>query len=127
MEKKIIRTVKTVKPAAKATTPTPTNITTAEDFAAMVRDQYNASNEKSITKGEVVAVVKAIADSFTKFATSTDADKATCVLPGIGRFTVFEKKSYEATNPKTKEKIVVPAKKRVSFKVFPAVVKTINE
>jgi len=124
--KKIIKKTAEKTTAVKASAATKANITNVEDFYALVRDQYNATNEKKITKEEVSKVMTAFAESFTKFAAGSDADKATCILPGIGRFSVNVQAAREGVNPKTSEKIQIPAKKRVSFKAFPRFSDTIN-
>jgi len=128
MAKKVIKkTVKSTETkAVTAAKELPANITNIEDFASMIKEQYNATNEKKITKEEVIKVMNAFAESFTTFATKSDSDLATCILPTIGRFKVYVQKSYEATNPKTGEKVTVPTKKRISFKAFPRFVDGIN-
>jgi len=128
--KKIIK--KTASAAPKAATKATVkavdkaNITNVEDFYGLVRDQYNATNEKKITKDEVNKVMTAFSEAFGKFATNSDADKTTCILPGIGRFSVFVQKERDGVNPKTGEKIKIAAKKRVSFKTFPRFSDVIN-
>lgn len=125
MAKKIIKKAATT--TTKATTAAKkTDITNIEDLYSIIRDQYNATNEKKITKEEVSNVMAAFTSSFTSFAENSDADKATCILPGIGRFKVYVQAAHQATNPKTGEKIDVPAKKRLSFKPFPKFVDAIN-
>lgn len=127
MAKKVIKktstTTKTTPVAAKALS----NITNVEDFNTMIRDKYNETNEKKITKEEVSKVMKAFTDAFVNFASTVSSDEATCVLPAIGRFKVKSQPEHEGINPKTGEKITVAAKKRVSFKPFPKFVDTINE
>lgn len=126
MAKKVIK--KAAAPAAtKVEAKKLANITNVEDFNAMVRDQYNATNDDKVTKETVSKVMKAFADAFTSFATTMEADEATCVLPAVGRFKVKTQAEHEAINPKTKAKITVAAKKRVTFKAFPKFVEAINE
>jgi len=129
MATKIIKKVS--KPAAteekKATVSTKTNITNIDDLCVLVRDTYNAKNDKKITKDEVSKVLNAFSESFSTFAKTTDADKATFILPGIGRFSVNEQKERPGVNPKTGAKITIPAKKRVSLKVFPKFSEEINK
>jgi nucleoid DNA-binding protein len=127
--KKIIKkaaTTATTETKATASTVKPSNITNVEDFYAMIRDQYNATNEKKITKEEVSKVIQAFSESFTEYAKSSTSDETTCILPSIGRFKIKVKESYEATNPKTGDKVTVPAKKRISFKAFPRFSDSIN-
>lgn len=122
--KKIIK--KTTTETVESKISDKANITNVEDFYALVRDQYNSTNEKKITKEEVNKVMTAFSEAFGKFATSTDSDKATCILPGVGRFSVFVQKERDGVNPATGEKIKIAAKKRVSFKTFPRFSDTIN-
>jgi len=127
MAKKIIKkTATAAAPKATVKAANKANITNVEDFYALVRDQYNATNEKKITKDEVSKVMTAFSEAFGKFATITDSDKATCILPGIGRFSVFVQKEREGVNPKTGDRITIAAKKRVSFKTFPRFSDIIN-
>ena len=123
MTKKVIK--KTV--VSKVETKKLANITNVEDFNAMIRDQYNATNDDKITKETVSKVMKAFSDSFTSFATTMESDSATCVLPSIGRFTVKVQPEHTGINPKTGDKITIASKKRVSFKAFPKFVESINE
>lgn len=45
----------------------------------------------------------------------------------LGTFKLFERKERTAINPKTKEKIKVPAKKFLKFKAAASVSKSLNE
>ena len=102
------------------------NITNCDDFYCMIRDQYNAKGEDTITKETVSKVWTAFQEAFSSFADKSDADKATCLLPNIGVFTIFIDKEHESINPRTRETVVVPTKKRVRFRAYPRFVKTIN-
>ena len=39
-----------------------------------------------------------------------------CAIPGLGSFSVAERKAREGRNPRTKETIAIPASKNVRFK-----------
>ena len=39
-----------------------------------------------------------------------------CAIPGLGSFNVSQRKAREGRNPRTKEKINIPASKNVRFK-----------
>ena len=125
MAKKIIKRVSNSTETTSVSIPS--NITNVEDFYSIVRERYNATNEEKITKEEVSKVIQAFTDSFFQFASESDSDVSTCILPNIGRFKVYIRAEHEATNPKTGAKILVPAKKRVSFKAFPRFVESINK
>lgn len=138
MAKKII---KKAAPAAKATTKATktapakkaapkavsANITACDELYSLIRENYNASNDKQITKDEVAKVMKSYAAVLGEFAKGSDADKATCVLPEIGTMTVFVAPEHDSINPKTGATCHVPAKKRVRFKAYPRFVTSINE
>ena len=76
-------------------------------------DLINAIAEKSeLSKKDsekaLNAVIAAITDALT------EGDKVQ--LTGFGTFEVRDKKEKEAINPRTKEKIIVPARKSPAFK-----------
>lgn len=105
------------------------NITTADDLYALIRDNYNANsdNDKTIDKKLVEGVMNAFKDSFESFVTKSDAEKATFLLPEIGRFTAFISPAHDSINPKTGETVAVPEKKRIRFKVFKSFTDKIND
>jgi len=102
------------------------NITNVEDLYSLIRDTYNEKAEKNITKDEVKAVMEAFKDAFLNFASNSESEKATFIVPEIGRFTVFVVGEHESINPKTMKKVLVPTKKRVRFKAFPRFVDSVN-
>ena len=73
----------------------------------------NASAEKSeLTKKDAEKALNAVVTSITDAL--VDGDKVQIV--GFGTFEVRERSAKEAINPRTKEKINVPAKKAPAFK-----------
>lgn len=132
MAKKIVKKVaKATKTVTKKTETTAqakdlANITNCDDFYCMIRDKYNAKEKDTVTKETVSKVWNAFQEAFSDFAEKSDADKATCLLPNIGVLTIFIDKEHESINPRTRETVVVPTKKRVRFRAYPRFVKTIN-
>ncbi len=73
----------------------------------------NAVAEKSeLTKKDAEKALNAVVDSITEALTSGDRVQ----IVGFGTFEVRERSAKEAINPRTKEKIQVPAKKAPAFK-----------
>lgn len=73
----------------------------------------NAIAEKSeLTKKDAEKALNAVVTSITDAL--ADGDKVQIV--GFGTFEVRERSAKEAINPRTKEKISVPAKKAPAFK-----------
>lgn len=73
----------------------------------------NAIAEKSeLTKKDAEKALNAVVSSITDAL--ADGDKVQIV--GFGTFEVRERNAKEAINPRTKEKIKVPAKKAPAFK-----------
>lgn len=73
----------------------------------------NAIAEKSeLTKKDAEKALNAVVTSITDAL--ADGDKVQIV--GFGTFEVRERSAKEAINPRTKEKIQVPAKKAPAFK-----------
>ena len=70
------------------------------------------ASEADITKAQAERAVNA----FVKVVTDELSDGGRVQLTGFGTFEVGERKSRNGINPKTKEKIVVPAKNMVRFK-----------
>lgn len=102
------------------------NITNIDDLYSLIRDTYNETAEKNITKDDVAGIMNAFKTAFQNFATNSDSDQSTFIIPEIGRFTVYVVQEHESINPKTMEKVTVPTKKRIRFKAFPRFVKIIN-
>ncbi len=73
----------------------------------------NAVAEKSeLTKKDAEKALNAVVASITDALTSGDKVQ----IVGFGTFEVRERSAKEAINPRTKEKIMVPAKKAPAFK-----------
>lgn len=102
------------------------NITNCEDFYCLIRDKYNETNEDNITKDEVSKVWKAFQAALTEFSVKSDAEKATCLLPDVGVLTVFIAPEHESINPRTRETVTVPQKKRIRFRPYPRFTDSIN-
>lgn len=79
---------------------------TKADLIAAVAEKSGFSRKDS--EKSLNAVIASITDALTS------GDKVQIV--GFGTFEVRERAAKEATNPRTKEKIMVPAKKAPAFK-----------
>ncbi len=79
---------------------------TKADLIAAVAEKSGFSRKDS--EKALNAVIASITDALTS------GDKVQIV--GFGTFEVRERAAKEATNPRTKEKIMVPAKKAPAFK-----------
>ncbi len=66
-----------------------------------------------VSKKDGTAIVEAVFD--TAIAAIKGKDKR-FAYPGFGTFTVRERKKREGRNPKTGEKIAIPASKSIGFK-----------
>lgn len=76
-------------------------------------DVINAmSDYAGITKKEAAAAF----DAFVKFISDTCESGGRCTIPGLGTFSVTHRKAREGRNPRTKEKITIPASMNVRFK-----------
>jgi len=136
MAKKIIKKAKTTvtnETAVKKTAPKATkikkelaNITNCDDLFCVIRDKYNEVNDTTTTKEEVSKIWKAFQSALAEFSEKSESEKATVLLPDIGVLTVFVAPERESINPRTREKITVPAKKRVRFRAYPRFVNQIN-
>lgn len=103
-----------------------TNITTIDDLTSLIKAKYEAINEEKIDKTEVTKFLNAYTSAFADFCANSEAEKATFVMPNTGTFTVKVVAEHEGINPRTMEKITVPAKKAVTFKAFPRFKSAIN-
>ena len=79
---------------------------TKADLITKISEKSELSKKDS--EKALNAVIAAITDALT------EGDKVQ--LTGFGTFEVRDKKEKEAINPRTKEKIVVPARKSPAFK-----------
>jgi DNA-binding protein HU-beta len=76
-------------------------------------DVINAISEQAgITKKEAAAAF----DAFVNYITDGCQTGERCAIPGLGSFSVTERKAREGRNPRTKETITIPASKNVRFK-----------
>ena len=83
-------------------------------------DLINAIAEKSeLSKKDSEKALNAAVASITEAL--TNGDKVQIV--GFGTFEVRDKKEKEAINPRTKEKVLVPARKSPAFKAGKALIK----
>lgn len=79
---------------------------TKADLITKIAEKSELSKKDS--EKALNAVIAAITDALT------EGDKVQ--LTGFGTFEVRDKKEKEAINPRTKEKIIVPARKSPAFK-----------
>jgi DNA-binding protein HU-beta len=76
-------------------------------------DVINAIAEQAgISKKEAAAAF----DAFVSYISDTCQTGERCAVPGLGSFSVTERKAREGRNPRTKETITIPASKNVRFK-----------
>ena len=76
-------------------------------------DVINAIAEQAgISKKEATAAF----DAFVSYISDSCQKGERCVIPGLGSFAVSQRKAREGRNPRTKEKINIPASKNVRFK-----------
>lgn len=76
-------------------------------------DVINAiADQAGISKKEATAAF----DAFVSYISDTCQRGDRCAIPGLGSFSVSSRKAREGRNPRTKEKITIPASKNVRFK-----------
>ena len=76
-------------------------------------DVINAiADQAGISKKEATAAY----DAFISYITDTCSSGERCAIPGLGSFAVSQRQAREGRNPRTKEKITIPASKNVRFK-----------
>jgi DNA-binding protein HU-beta len=76
-------------------------------------DVINAMSEVAgISKKEAAAAF----DAFVDFISDACERGERCTIPGLGSFSVTHRNAREGRNPRTKEKITIPASKNVRFK-----------
>ena len=76
-------------------------------------DVINAIAEQAgISKKEATAAF----DAFVGYISETCQRGDRCAIPGLGSFSVTDRKAREGRNPRTKETITIPASKNVRFK-----------
>jgi DNA-binding protein HU-beta len=76
-------------------------------------DIINAiADEAGLTKKQATAAYEA----FVGYVTDTCARGDRCAVPGLGSFTISERKARTGRNPQTNEPMKIPASKNVRFK-----------
>lgn len=76
-------------------------------------DVINAIAEQAgISKKEATAAY----DAFVEYISETCASGERCAIPGLGSFSVSQRKAREGRNPRTNEKITIPASRNVRFR-----------
>jgi DNA-binding protein HU-beta len=76
-------------------------------------DVINAIAEQAgISKKEAAAAF----DAFVNYIADTCQRGERCAIPGLGSFSITQRKAREGRNPRTKETITIPASKNVRFK-----------
>lgn len=76
-------------------------------------DVINAIAEQAgISKKEASAAF----DAFVSYVSESCTRGERCAIPGLGSFSVSQRKAREGRNPRTNEKITIPASKNVRFK-----------
>src|SRR3954451_25362631 len=69
------------------------------------------AEQARISKKEAAAAF----DAFVGYISSTCQSGERCAIPGLGSFAVSQRKAREGRNPRTNEKITIPASKNVRF------------
>ena len=76
-------------------------------------DVINAiADQAGISKKEAAAAF----DAFVGYISDSCQRGERCAIPGLGSFSVSQRKAREGRNPRTKEKINIPASKNIRFK-----------
>jgi DNA-binding protein HU-beta len=70
------------------------------------------AEQAGISKKEAAAAF----DAFIKHISESCQRGDRCAIPGLGSFAVTQRKAREGRNPRTNEKIMIPASKNVRFK-----------
>ncbi len=70
------------------------------------------AEQAGITKKEAAAAF----DAFVRYVSDMCQKGDRCTIPGLGSFQVTQRAAREGRNPRTKEKITIPASKNVRFK-----------
>jgi DNA-binding protein HU-beta len=70
------------------------------------------AEQAGISKKEAAAAF----DAFVGYISNTCQSGERCAVPGLGSFAVSQRKAREGRNPRTNEKIMIPASKNVRFK-----------
>jgi DNA-binding protein HU-beta len=70
------------------------------------------AEQAGISKKEAAAAF----DAFVNHISSSCQRGDRCAIPGLGSFAVSQRKAREGRNPRTNEKIMIPASKNIRFK-----------
>ena len=70
------------------------------------------AEQAGISKKEATAAF----DAFVNYISDLCQRGERCAIPGLGSFSVTQRKAREGRNPRTKETITIPASKNVRFK-----------
>ena len=70
------------------------------------------AEQAGISKKEAAAAF----DAFVGYISDSCQRGERCAIPGLGSFVVSQRKAREGRNPRTNEKITIPASKSVRFK-----------
>ena len=70
------------------------------------------AEQAGISKKEAAAAF----DAFVKHISDSCQSGERCAIPGLGSFAVSQRKAREGRNPRTNEKIMIPASKNIRFK-----------
>ena len=96
-----------------------------------------ATGKKRMTQSDVInyfaertgmkrAQVKQLFEDLGNLATSEVKTNGEFVLPGFGKLVRSERKAREGRNPRTNEKITIPASKNVRFKAGKDLKESVN-
>ncbi len=82
--------------------------------------QSQIIKELAATAGVANKVAKTLVTAYAELAVKETKKNGVFILPGIGRLVRVDRKAREGRNPATGEKIKIPAKKVVKFRVSKA-------
>ena len=80
------------------------------------------ADDTGLSKAEATRAVDSVFDSVTKSLTGGNEVR----LVGFGTFSVVQRKASEGRNPRTGEKIQIPASKQPKFKAGKALKEAVN-
>src|SRR6476469_5963181 len=81
------------------------------------------AEQAGISKKEASAAF----DAFVGYVSDSCQRGERCSIPGLGSFSVTQRKAREGRNPRTKEKITIPASRNVRFKAGKDLKDTVNQ
>ena len=80
------------------------------------------AEEAGISKKEAAAAF----DAFVSYISESCQRGERCSVPGLGSFSITAPKAREGRNPRTNEKITIPASKNVRFKAGKDLKESVN-